>query len=149
MQSLRVFLLAAVMPTMFGWIASNAFSADDSLPPKDAEKAARAATDAWLKLVDEAKYDESWQDAAELFRKVASKEMWATAVKGAREPLGKLESRQFKSAEYKTMLPGAPDGQYFILQYDTKFENKKEAVETVTPMLDKDGKWHVTGYFVR
>jgi hypothetical protein len=28
-------------------------------------------------------------------------------------------------------------------------ENKAAAVETVTPMLDADGVWRVSGYFVR
>jgi hypothetical protein len=35
-----------------------------------------------------------------------------------------------------------------VLKFDTSFANKKVAVETVTPMLDKDGKWRVSGYFV-
>ena len=46
-------------------------------------------------------------------------------------------------------LPGAPDGEYVVLQFDTSFANKKEAVETVTPMLDKDGKWKVSGYYIK
>jgi hypothetical protein len=29
------------------------------------------------------------------------------------------------------------------------FENKKAAIETVTPMHDKDGKWKVSGYYIR
>lgn len=48
-----------------------------------------------------------------------------------------------------TSLPGAPDGKYVVIQYDTSFENKKAAVETVTPMLDKDGKWRVSGYYIK
>jgi len=36
-----------------------------------------------------------------------------------------------------------------IIQYETSFENKKAAVETVTPMLEADGSWKVTGYFVK
>jgi ribosomal protein S17E len=36
-----------------------------------------------------------------------------------------------------------------IIQYDSSFENKKSAVETVTPMLDKDGKWRVSGYYIK
>jgi ribosomal protein S17E len=42
-----------------------------------------------------------------------------------------------------------PDGKYVVIKYDTSFENKKSAVETVTPMLDKDGKWRVAGYFIK
>jgi hypothetical protein len=54
-----------------------------------------------------------------------------------------------KSATYTKSLPGAPDGEYVVIQYDTGFEHKQSAVETVTPMLDKDGKWRVSGYFIR
>ena len=32
---------------------------------------------------------------------------------------------------------------------DTRFANKAEAVETLTPMLDADGKRRVSGYFIR
>lgn len=27
--------------------------------------------------------------------------------------------------------------------------NKKSAIETVTPMMDKDGKWRVSGYYIK
>lgn len=46
-------------------------------------------------------------------------------------------------------VPGAPDGKYVTIQYQTAFANKAEAVETITPMLDPDGVWRVSGYFVR
>jgi hypothetical protein len=48
-----------------------------------------------------------------------------------------------------TQLPGAPDGQYVIIQYDTTFENKRKAIETITPMFDKDGIWRVSGYYIQ
>jgi hypothetical protein len=54
-----------------------------------------------------------------------------------------------KSKEYATSLPGAPDGEYVVIQFETSFENKNDAVETVTPMKDEDGKWRVSGYFIR
>ncbi|HEY5894810.1 MAG TPA: DUF4019 domain-containing protein, partial [Chthoniobacterales bacterium] len=60
-----------------------------------------------------------------------------------------LVSRKLKSAKYTKTLPGAPDGEYVILQFNTTFANKKEAVETVTPMLAQDGKWKVSGYFIK
>lgn len=50
---------------------------------------------------------------------------------------------------YSTTLPGAPDGEYVVILYDTSFENKKSAVETVTQMIDKDGNWHVAGYYIK
>jgi len=67
----------------------------------------------------------------------------------AREPLGKVLWRKVKSATYTKTLPGAPDGEYVVIQYDTSFEHKQSAVETITPMLDQDGKWRVSGYFIK
>jgi hypothetical protein len=70
----------------------------------------------------------------------------ARAVRG---PLGNAVSRNLLSRQYTTTLPGAPDGEYVVIQYETSFENKKVAVETVTPMKDADGHWRVSGYYIK
>lgn len=115
---------------------------------KGEELAAQAASK-WLALVDEGKYSESWNEAAQLFKGAVTKEQWKESVSSVRKPLGKLVSRTLKSKTYATSLPGAPDGEYVVIQYTSSFENKKSAVETVTPMLDKDGKWKVSGYYIK
>jgi hypothetical protein len=74
---------------------------------------------------------------------------WSQTIKGVRDPLGKMQSRKIKSRQYAEELPGAPDGKYVILQFDTVFEHKASAVETITPMLDKDGSWRVSGYYLK
>ena len=112
------------------------------------EEAARTSALAWLTLVDEARYDESWEEAAAYLRKALPKDRWRQDLGAARTPLGKLVSRKLKSAQYTEHLPGAPDGRYVVIQYDTVFEHKAQAVETVTPMLDRDGAWRVAGYFI-
>jgi hypothetical protein len=76
-----------------------------------AEEAAVAAADAWLKLVDEGKYDESWAQTATLFRKAVTQADWAKQMKAFREPLGDVVSRKVQSKQYATALPGAPDGE--------------------------------------
>ena len=103
---------------------------------------------AWLVLVDQQKYGESWDAAAKLFQDTVARDMWKDALGAARGPLGKLVARRVKSAESRTSLPGAPDGKYVIIQYDTSFE-KKSIVETVTPMQEADGSWKVSGYFIK
>lgn len=113
------------------------------------EAAAIKAADAWLKLVDSAQYAESWEAAAPLFKDAVTEQQWATQVGAVRKPLGAVESRTLKSAVPATSLPGAPDGHYVVIQYDTVFAHKARAVETVTPMLDNAGQWRVSGYFVR
>ena len=127
--------------------------AQQTEPPQqsnpEAERAAIQAAAAWLELVDSGKYSESWQECAELFRKLVTKDRHEEATKALRTSLGKVLSREVKSKLYTTTAPGAPDGQYVIIQYNTSFENKNSAVETVTPMLDKDGKWRVSGYYIK
>ena len=112
-------------------------------------KAATRACAAWLKLVDAADYPASYQAASTLFKDHISEATWVQQVEAARKPLGAVVSRRVKAAQYATSLPGAPDGQYVVIQYRTSFTNKKSAIETVTPMLDRDGQWRVSGYYIR
>jgi len=115
----------------------------------DREKAAIAAAEKWLTVVDKGKYAESWNESSEYFKQAVTQDQWAQAVQAVREPLGKLISRKVKNATYTTSLPGAPDGQYVVIQFNTSFENKKSAIETVTPRMDSDGKWRVSGYYIK
>ena len=113
------------------------------------EKAAADVAAPWLVLVDSGQYGESWFQAASVFRNTLSKEQWTNAMRSARAPLGNIVSRQLKSASYATKLPNAPAGEYVVLQFETSFANAPGMIETVTPMLDKDGKWKVSGYFIK
>ena len=123
--------------------------ADKPKAHPEAEKAAVAAAQAWLKLVDDGKYAASWDETAEYFRNAVPKDKWQQQIQSVRKPLGKVVSRKLKSTRYLTALPGAPDGQYVVVQFDASFEKKKVAVETVTPMLDADATWRVSGYYIR
>jgi hypothetical protein len=114
-----------------------------------AERAAQQSAQTWLALVDAGKYGQSWSEAAQLFKQAVTQAQWEGAAKGAREPLGRLQARKLQSSEYRRTLPGAPDGEYVVIQYATSFENKKSAIETITPMKDKDGVWRVSGYFIK
>lgn len=135
----RITILIAISVLVTPWM----FAQDKAL------KAGQAAAESWVALVDNADYAGSYEQAASLFKASVTKADWQQKIKAARDPLGKMLSRKVKFAEYTTSLPGAPDGQYVVIQYDTSFENRKSAVETVTPMLDKDGQWRVSGYFVK
>jgi len=115
----------------------------------EAAKAAAAAAEKWLALVDQGKYAESWDNAAALFKLGVTKAKWQESIKAARGPLGKVQARRLLSARYTTALPGAPDGDYVVIQYQAAFEHKAKAVETITPMKDRDGKWRVSGYYIK
>lgn len=125
-------------------VCSQTLLADEA-----AEKAAQAAAEEWLALVDQGQYAESWGTAASYFKNAVPEMQWLQSMKAARQPLGKTIARRLKSATSTTSLPGAPDGQYVVIQYATSFENKASAVETVTPMRDPDKQWRVSGYFIK
>lgn len=116
---------------------------------EEAEKIAVAAAETWLTLIDQGEIGKSWETSAALFRGAVTQEQWEQMVGAARGPLGNLISREVDQAKYETSLPGAPDGEYVVIQFNTVFENKATAVEKVTPMKDPDGEWRVGGYFIK
>jgi hypothetical protein len=58
------------------------------------------------------------------FKKAVTLEKWVQAVKGVREPLGKLNSRKLSTTQAVNDPPGAPAGQYVICLFDSNFENQ-------------------------
>jgi hypothetical protein len=135
-----VLLLCLVGVVLF----STPAAADEAM-----EQKAVTAAKAWLALVDSGDYEKSWNTAAEYFQNAVAQQQWQQSLTAARKPLGKVVSRQLKSTQYTTSLPDAPDGQYVVIQYETSFEHKKSAVETITPMVNANGKWRVAGYYIK
>jgi hypothetical protein len=141
---MRAIALGSILVLLLNVVATTA-GASDQTAVDEATKAA----DRWLKLVDAGDYKQSWDTASSLLKNAVTEDQWAQQVGTARKPLGALVSRKLKSTQYATSLPGAPDGKYVVIQYESVFQNKSAAVETVTPMLDQDGQWRVSGYFIR
>jgi serine/threonine protein kinase len=111
-------------------------------------QAAVSAAEKWLTEIDNGDYAQSWEDSSAVARNAATKKSWMDLLKVAREPLGALRSRKLKSAQHFTQLPGAPVGQYVVMQFETSFANKKSATETVTFMRE-NGQWKSAGYFIK
>ena len=126
-------------------LCSTAFSQDEAAKRKAAEQAAQS----WLALVDRGDYRQSWQEAASYFQSKISKADWEKALNQVRAPLGAVSNRTLMGSIYQTDLPNAPKGEYVVIQYKAEFAGMGPAIETITPMLDKDGKWRVSGYFIK
>lgn len=133
-------LLAGILIAMF--ISGICFAAS---PEKKAEICAKN----WLELVDGKNYAESYDDAASFFKTMVKKDAWIDTLSNLRSMLRGAVSRKLVSAKYATKMPGAPDGEYVILVYKTKFTKKDDAKEVVVPMLDSDGRWRVSGYYIK
>ncbi len=112
------------------------------------EIAARAAIEVWLALLDDGQFDRSWDTAASAVQKTVPKDQWIKVLSDHRPKLGKLVSRSLKATRSSTSLPGAPAGQYVVVEYDAAFEQRK-GIETVTAMIDQSGQWKVSGYFFK
>jgi hypothetical protein len=120
------------------------------VPAPDAplKAAAQAAAEEWLKGVDAGQYGESWDAAAETFKKTVTRKQWADALTQVRAPLGALASRKFRASQFFTDLPNAPTGEYVVIEYESKFASGGDMIERITPTRDSDGVWRVSGYFV-
>ncbi len=123
-------------------------SADKTADPALTE-AARQAAQTWLAMLDSGNYSNSWYQASGLFRGAVSETAWEGAMNTYRQPLGMLISRRMASAQGTKEMPGFPDGQYVLMKFETSFTNKKDAIETVTFLLEKDGQWRSAGYYIR
>lgn len=107
-----------------------------------------AAATNWVTLVDGKRWNDSWAAAGTLFQSQMAQARWASTIAPVREPLGAVSSRMLKSVTKSKSLPGAPDGEYEVVQFQTSFTNKAAATETIVLSHEASG-WKVDGYFIR
>ena len=136
MRTIQACVLAGLMA--FSSLAWAAATNDQAQP----------SGEAWLGLIDLGKYAESWSESSSLFKSHVEVQKWAEMVKAARAPLGAKASRKLQSVKFLKTMPGAPDGNYALIIFDSSFTNKASAVETLT-MMDDGGVWRAAGYFIR
>ena len=113
-------------------------------PSADATNAAKA----WVALVDAGNFAQSWTASSGLMQARISQADWAKAAQPVHDQLGPVISREPAGVDMMKALPGAPDGDYAIVHFKTKFAKKADAKETVTMMMD-GGKWKSAGYFIQ
>jgi hypothetical protein len=113
------------------------------------EDEAEAAARAWLGVVDNGRYMQSWGEAAPAFKEAITQEQWLQALGSARSPLGYCVSRRCTTRRLVDAVPGVPKGPYVVIQFTTEFQKRASAIETITPALGTDGRWRVSGYFIK
>ena len=107
-----------------------------------------AAAGTWLAMLDHGRWPQSWASSGALFHRQSTAQQWAVMAGAVRSPLGAALSRKLVSDQKTHRLPGAPDGDYAVLRYDTRFVHKAAAVETVV-LAREAGAWKVDGYFIK
>ncbi len=104
---------------------------------------------AWMVTMDRGEYAKSWKESSGLFKSVIPEAQWVKDLTALRKPLGAVKSRRLRKTENPRSLPGVPDGQYLVMEFESSFAEKKDAVETVTFMQENDGRWRGVGYFIK
>jgi len=139
--TLRLLFAAACL-----MVGTLAFGAEGKVAGS-AEESTKIAQ-AWVKLVDEGSYAQSWKESASRFRAQVTEEKWVAAMNQVRQPLGAVSTRTLADATFATELPRAPKGEYWVVKFATAFEAVK-ANEIITLTMDTDGQWRVVGFFIR
>jgi hypothetical protein len=123
---------------------------DDALQPsKRDDKETIEASRAWLALLDAGKFGAAWDGASPYLKSVVTRQKWITGLAAARKPFGKLKQRTPVKFARSHSMPGAPDGDYSIIEFESQFANGKVASEHIIWMLGDNQDWHVSGYYIR
>lgn len=114
--------------------------------PAMLEASRQAALD-WLKLVDQGKYNDSWDQGAVIFKLTMPQNEWGIYLNKIRGPLGNVGSREVLDQRVSKDPKGLPKGDYIVMFYDTTFSSGK-ANELIT-LQHEDGVWRVMGYYLK
>ncbi|MFQ5732913.1 MAG: protein kinase [Planctomycetaceae bacterium] len=101
--------------------------------------------EAWLKLMDDGKYGDAWEQSAGPNKKGISKADMAKLYTQMAAKLGKVTSRKLFSRDYVTELPGFPKGRYVLIKYLTDFDKQKDLVQSVL-LIPENGSWKVQAH---
>jgi hypothetical protein len=147
MATIPLYFTVAAMLTSLLLLPLSAF-ADQAQKANDATAEASAkASETWVKLLDNGKYGESWDDSATLMKLTIPKDEWINVLNKTRKPLGMVNSREVIDQRVANDPQGLPKGEYIVMFYKTTFGHKSMAYELVTLMIE-DGKWRVLTYHV-
>lgn len=118
-----------------------------SVASRPAETAASAAARSWPALLDGGQWEASWRAASSMFKSPLTSALRATTIQSVRQPPRRVSSRTLQSVVQTKMQPGAPKVDYQVLQFQSRFATKLDAVET-TVLARENGSWRVSGYFI-
>jgi hypothetical protein len=105
----------------------------------EAAGAARAA-EAFLKLLDESRWADSYAATGAEFRRLNTLDVWSKVSERVRPPLGKVLTRDLVANEW---VPAPPDG-YRLIKFRSAYANGTAQTESVS-LAWEDGAWKVAG----
>lgn len=110
--------------------------------------ASEQAANAWLKLLDQGSYGNSWDAGALALRLTMSRKEWVQTLDATRKPLGRPTDRKVADIRLSQDPKGLARGNYMIFLFETKFSTGHLAKEILTLQQNNKGEWHVLTYLV-
>jgi hypothetical protein len=137
---------AAPAPARPAASAAAPNAADGVISNPEFEKAGEMSAHAWLLLLDRKDWGSAWDVTSTVFRQAVPLPSWMDNIPKVRDPFGAFVERRPVEVVYKRSVAGLPPGDYVTAVFLTQFAGKKDVLEAVTTMRDRDGRWRVTGY---
>lgn len=131
----RMMLLALLFSFTYSVHADNA-----------SETAMLTATKNWLNLLDQADYQNAWQQAATVVQQAISLEKWQAVMRETRLPLGQLKHRKIKQISPVKDLPNLPQGEYYLVIYETELSKPVTVQETLITQKTSENSWPILTY---
>jgi hypothetical protein len=146
---LNLILVAIVALVALSFVVSVSRKDDPQPPPADPteEAAALESSSGFLRLVDAGRISDSWSLLESSLQQQASPPLWEGLISGLRGAVGPALGRELRSSLYTESLEDAPDGRYFVFDFDTEFQNAR-MTERVVVVFDR-GDWPVSGYWLK
>lgn len=133
--------------------AACAASAQSMSPP---QREALSAAERWLERVDAGRYADAWAMASEPFKATVGKQQWSDGVRKLRKDYGRVVTRKGDRMAFVGAAPNPDDpsslgkpGLQIAIIFETKFAGNKLASEQTTLVLEPDGLWRVSGYYIK
>ena len=124
-------------------LALVAACTSDEIKSRDSPQ---SSAEAFLLLIDQGNYQESWSEASAWLQDNVDANQWAEHAGSYRQPLGIVHDRELNSIEFHDSLEDMPAGDYAFVIFDSSLADNGKTSEMVGLMLDDDSMWRVIGY---
>jgi len=103
----------------------------------------------YLVMLDQGRSEEAWQEMSAIFQALGNQSLWLNRQQAIRSAYGPCVSRQFTRIDYRKSYNLSPDGQYFIVQFRSSYQNKLDTVETVVIECHDTPECTIREYIIR
>jgi Protein of unknown function (DUF4019) len=110
------------------------------------EAQAIEAAQSFLVLLDNGQTEAAFDATSEIHRSLHIREEWVKLNCYQRGYYGPLVHRTIEKVAPKSSFPKHPDGDFFVIVFESTFLNKERTREIVAVMLEAEEFWRVTDY---